>query len=80
MPMVRVTSSIDYHGTVDADVLLGRSWSVAELRRKSWKELHKLWWVCVKERNIMFTQQLERTRLKPGYGDFEAKGREKEVS
>lgn len=58
---------------------LGRAWSVEELRRKSWDDLHKLWWRCVKERNIIFTQALERQRLDPGYGEYEAKGRDREV-
>lgn len=60
--------------------LAGRAWSVEELRRKSWEDLHKLWWRCVKERNIMFTQSLERKRLDPGFGEYEARSREKEVS
>lgn len=58
---------------------IGRAWTVEELRWKDWVDLHKLWWVCVKEKNIMFTQELERKRLDPGYGDFEAKARKKEV-
>jgi large subunit ribosomal protein L47 len=33
----------------------------------------------VKERNIMATQMMERKRLKPGYGEFEAKERDKIV-
>ena len=33
----------------------------------------------MKERNIMKTQYLERQRLEPGFGEFEAKSRETEV-
>lgn len=53
----------------------GRAWTVQELRAKSWDDLHKLWWVCVKELNIMATQKLERDRLDPGDGGHEAQGR-----
>ena len=59
---------------------LGRAWSVEELRRKSWEDLHRLWWLCVKERNILYTQSLERKRLDPGFGEYEAKGKDREVS
>lgn len=59
--------------------MIGRHWTVEELRQKSWEDLHKLWWACVKERNIIETQAAERTRLKPGYGDFEAKERKRTV-
>jgi len=54
---------------------IGRPWTAAELRRKSWEDLQKLWWVCAKERNIMATQKIERQRLKPGYGEFESNTR-----
>ena len=51
---------------------VGRAWTDEELSHKSWDDLHKLWWACVKERNILATQQLERERVKPGYGESEA--------
>lgn len=59
---------------------LGRSWAVTELRDKSWDDLHKLWWVCIKERNRIATSNMERDRLKAGYGEHEAEGRDKTVS
>ncbi|KAI5783879.1 mitochondrial 39-S ribosomal protein L47 (MRP-L47)-domain-containing protein [Peziza echinospora] len=65
--------------TPEEDHKHGRAWSVEELRRKNWDDLHKLWWLCVKERNIMKTQYLERQRLEPGFGEFEAGNREKEI-
>ncbi|KAK6341774.1 54S ribosomal protein L4 mitochondrial [Orbilia blumenaviensis] len=58
--------------TPEEDHRHGRAWAVEELRHKSWDDLHKLWWACVKERNILATQQLERERVKPGYGESEA--------
>ncbi|KAF3183225.1 54S ribosomal protein L4 mitochondrial [Orbilia oligospora] len=58
--------------TPEEDYRHGRAWTVEELRHKSWDDLHKLWWACVKERNILATQQLERERVKPGYGESEA--------
>lgn len=59
---------------------IGRPWSVQELRNKSWDDLHKLWWVCVKERNRIATSNMERSRLKAGFGDHESNERDDAVS
>lgn len=57
----------------------GREWTMGELRSKDWDSLHQLWWVCVKERNRLATEKLERTRLKAMYGDHEGKKRDEVI-
>jgi hypothetical protein len=46
----------------DASMLLGRSWDAAELRRKSFDDLHKLWYLLLIERNVLHTQKDEARR------------------
>lgn len=38
-------------------LLLGRSWKACELRLKSWDDLHKLWYVLLKDKNMLMTQR-----------------------
>ncbi|KAL4807077.1 mitochondrial 39-S ribosomal protein L47 (MRP-L47)-domain-containing protein [Aspergillus unguis] len=65
--------------TPEYDNAHGRSWSIQELREKSWDDLHCLWWVCIKERNRIATSNLERQRLKAGYGEWEAQQRTRAI-
>ncbi|KAF4126762.1 large subunit ribosomal protein L47, partial [Geosmithia morbida] len=53
----------------------GRAWSVEELRKKSWEDLHALWWTCCRERNMISTSlaELERSELGFGKREFEVR-------
>jgi len=42
---------------------IGRSWKAAELRNKSFKDLHTLWYVSLREKNLMATQKEEVRRM-----------------
>lgn len=57
----------------------GRGWAVEELRHKTWEDLHKLWWVCVKEQNRLGTARKERKRLRLPNGTEEGATRLGEV-
>ncbi|KAJ0388304.1 hypothetical protein COL922a_000567 [Colletotrichum nupharicola] len=54
----------------------GRAWSVRDLRKKSWDDLHSLWYVCLKERNRLATARKERARRMVGFGEYEGDERD----
>ncbi|KAK9733820.1 hypothetical protein RND81_04G094800 [Saponaria officinalis] len=48
---------VDRSADDDKRLVYGRSWKATELRLKSWDDLNKLWYVLLKEKNMLMTQR-----------------------
>ncbi|XP_060204763.1 uncharacterized protein LOC132632728 [Lycium barbarum] len=48
---------VDRTAEDDKPVVYGRGWKASELRLKSWDDLQKLWYVLLKEKNMLMTQR-----------------------
>ncbi|KAF2705678.1 hypothetical protein K504DRAFT_414687 [Pleomassaria siparia CBS 279.74] len=63
----------------------GKPWTAVDLEQDMERMghgpdyLHSLWWTCVKERNRLATEKLERERRHAGYGDHENEKRDEAV-
>ncbi|WWD19639.1 hypothetical protein CI109_104101 [Kwoniella shandongensis] len=65
-PPPQEMGSLETLGNDDQNLHSGRSWTAAELRQKSFKDLHTLWYVLLRERNVLATQREERRVLSIG--------------
>ncbi len=59
---VRTRISLYRRHTKTYDII-GRSWTAPELRRKSFKDIHTLWYILLREQNLLATQRHELKRV-----------------
>lgn len=52
----------------------GRSWTSPELRLQSFPSLHQLWYILLRERNVLLTQREEARRLRVDLRGFSSQG------
>ncbi|KAH9480436.1 54S ribosomal protein L4, mitochondrial [Psilocybe cubensis] len=55
----------------NGQLLSGRAWEASELRNKSFKDLHTLWYVCLREKNLLATQKEEVRRMGVSHVDLQ---------
>ncbi|KAJ0982580.1 hypothetical protein J5N97_010835 [Dioscorea zingiberensis] len=48
---------VDRSTDEEKPIVFGRGWKASELRLKSWDDLQKLWYVLLKEKNMLMTQR-----------------------
>jgi hypothetical protein len=55
--------SLEVYEKDESNLHSGRAWTAVELRSKSFEDLHTLWYLLLRERNVLATQREERRRL-----------------
>lgn len=63
VPMAVDRGSLEIYEKEESNLIGGRAWTAAELRNKSFQDLHTLWYLLLRERNVLATQREERRRL-----------------
>ena len=61
--MISGICDLSCHSRCLSFVFQGRAWEASELRLKSFKDLHTLWYVAAREQNLLATQKEEVRRM-----------------